>query len=120
MKLPIELEIEEDTIWTEYKAELSKVENVQELKAFVGRWQELLKEIKEEDLTEENLSLVKQASDPANCSFKITKTAAELTLPVKIMQAMLAAQKYIVPLNCAFIQLNGGLNAFYDDSGVTN
>jgi len=108
MKLPIHLSIEGDTIWTTYKSELEKLQNADELKVFAKRWENLLNNVKEEDLTEEVLNSVK-----TEILLGTNQTlTAELLLPVKVMNAMLMAQRFVVPLNCAFIQMNGGLGEF--------
>ena len=107
MKLPIYLNVEGDSIWTEYKAELAKVQTPVELNEFVNSWRDIYSiEIKE--VTQETLDCIKTE--------KIDDTIAELICPVKIFKAMLLAKEYIVPLNCAFIQANGGLGEFWNES----
>jgi len=154
MKLPIHLDIEEDTIWTTYNSELKKVETAQALKLFVLRWGNLFSDaIKENWLTEETLANIKAEMDPLHLTFSsltrindqtiremaylkweeagcplndgieywleaerelisYTNMVCELILPCKIAYAMLVAKQYVVPLNCAFIQANGGLGEF--------
>jgi len=145
MKLPIYLHIEDDSIWTTYKAELDKVQGSDELKTFAKRWNNLLATIKPEDLTEEILVKIKsetidastariselayskweQAGRPVSDGVEFWLQAerevigsanliAELSLPVAVVKAMLVAQEHVVPLNCAFIQMNGGLGEFED------
>lgn len=110
MKLPIYLHIEEDTIWTTYKAELTNIQSADELKAFVSRWENLFTNVKEESLTEDILAKVK--ADKVDGPGNEANLIAELIIPVKLVKAMLVAEKYIVPLNTAFIQMNGGLGEF--------
>lgn len=43
-----------------------------------------------------------------------TNMVYELIVPAKIVHAMLVAKQFVVPLNCAFIQANGGLGEFED------
>jgi len=103
MKLPIHLNIEADTIWIIYKSELEKVQTPDELKVFVARWKEIYScEIK--DITQETLDSVKAE--------KSDNMIAEIVVPVKILKAMMVSKEYVVPLNCAFIQGNGGLGEF--------
>jgi hypothetical protein len=114
MKLPIELDIELDTIWTEYKSQLEKVQTPAELTEFVNRWREIfLIEMKE--VNQQTLDDIRTANMNLSPPRTMDNLVAELILPRKIMMAMINAQRYIVPLNCAFIQGNGGLGAFYDD-----
>ncbi len=146
MKLPIHLNIESDSIWTEYKSERNRVENVDQLKTFVKRWSGLFTNVvQEQALTDEVLAKVKtekidsspnrirelayfkweQAGRPINDGTEFWLSAenevnydcnliAELVVPVVIIKAMMAAKQFIVPLNCAFIQMNGGLGEFED------
>jgi hypothetical protein len=37
---------------------------------------------------------------------------AEIIVPVKILKAMMVSKECVVPLNCAFIQGNGGIGEF--------
>jgi hypothetical protein len=112
MKLPIYLHIEEDTIWITYKSELAKLQNASELKTFVKRWENLFTNVKEDSLTEDILAKVK--ADKVDGPGHEANLIAELIIPVKVVKAMLVAEKYIVPLNTAFIQMNGGLGEFED------
>ncbi len=118
MKLPIHLDIQEDTIWTTYREEKNSITNVEDLKKFVERWKVLFPvEIKPEELNEKILEAVKTEKFD---SVDVTKTpdgviAINIILPPIIVKAMLAANKYVVPLNCAFIQMNGGLEAFEEN-----
>lgn len=102
MKLPIYLQIEEDTIWTEYQSQLKKVQTPTELTDFVNKWCEIYSiEIKLEENTLNDIRVE-----------KMSDVIAELMLPVKILKSMLIQKQYEVPLNCAFIQSNGGIENF--------
>lgn len=147
MKLPIHLDIEEDTIWTEYRQEVQKISSVEELKTHAKRWGGLLTPgaICDKWFTDETLADIKSAEwklddqkirDAAYYRWEqagrpndngvhfwleaeqelvaYTNMVYELIAPRKIVSAMMLAKEYVVPLNCAFIQANGGLGEFED------
>lgn len=101
MKLPINLDIEEDTIWTEYKKQLLAIRTVDELISFVDSWREVY--------SIEILKPNQQILDDIKAE-KSSDIVAELIIPIKILKAMMCAKEFVVPLNCAFIQQNGGFN----------
>lgn len=99
MKLRIHLDIEENTIWIKYKEERDAVSNVSQLQEFVKRWQTVYGfKIETSLLTERDLEQVKTEKYQKD-NFVIL----EIILPAKILFAMLAAERFEVPLNCAFI-----------------
>jgi hypothetical protein len=143
VKLPISLHIESDSIWTTYRAERDKIEDVQGLKAFVKRWENLLnKAVQEELLNDEILARIKKEDIPNESHIRdtayfkwekagrppgdgfsfwlqaeqemnaIAGLVAELVIPYLVLEAMMISKQHVVPLNCAFIQKNGGLGAF--------
>ena len=104
MKIPITLEPETNSIWTTYADERKVLQNLNELKGFVTRWQNLIPKVVPDTLTEDDFKNVKTETP--------TAISAEIILPYKTLQAMFIAKDFGVPLNCAFIQANGGMGEF--------
>ena len=107
MKFPITLDIEKDTIWTSYKEQLTNVNDLESFKLFLEQWKEIYEFDVADIVASDNLLKKVKAEQVDNDLITLN-----IVLPQSIYKAMEIAKEYVVPLNTAFIQANGGLEKF--------
>lgn len=110
MKLPIHLDVASDSVWTTYKAERDACKTVHALVKFVRRWREIFPFRIDQVVINKDVLAVVKSEKPGPKDL----IAANIVVPSAIFWAMTNAQKMTVPINTAFIQANGGMEAFQE------
>jgi len=136
--LPIRVDVDSDESVSEiYVQERDCIKSIEELIAFVQRWQPLFKLFTwtkpkmgsaayetynaYEDLVEgtfnpkEALECMSKLRNEGECGHesKYSCCGMHIMMPYPLLDAFLVAEKYEVPFNVALIQLNGGFGVKY-------